>query len=159
VRSIALDVAVAIAATLAFVGLVTLVHPMTALDRQLLYWYQAPVGFVFVLFALDRWHMWPARLRQLRVLDAVVLSLSLSRTLTWLLPLSGHALFLSYAVLSSRRWPIIVADVVVRNAGHCHHLHGRRYYPAWADADALTSGFLLWRRRLRFPRRRQWPPV
>ena len=90
---------------------------MTAIDRQLLYWYQTPVGFVFVLFAIDRWQMRLARLTWRWILDIVVLLVSISRTVTWFLPLSGHTLFLTYAIFTSqRKWVSGVAFVVLIEA-------------------------------------------
>lgn len=75
---------------------------MTTQDRQLLYWYQAPVGFVFVLFVMDRWHERFARSRWQWFVDIVTILLSVSRTVTWFLPLSGHTLFLSYAIVTGK---------------------------------------------------------
>lgn len=87
---------------LGFIGLALLLRSMTVMDKQLLFWYQTPVGFAFVLFALDRWRTHLVRLPLDWILDAVVLLVSISRTVTWFLPLSGHTLFLTYAILTGK---------------------------------------------------------
>ena len=92
----------ALIATIFFVWLISLVRPMSAQDQQLLYWYQAPVGFVFVLFVWDRWqHRNSIPFRGRWLIDLLVILISISRTITWFLPLSGHALFLTYAIGTS----------------------------------------------------------
>ena len=95
---------------------------MSGQDQQLLYWYHAPVGFVFVLFGLDRWH-WFRNLRNLRKsysavpIDLLVILISASRTIKWFLPLSGHTLFLTYAIgTSASRLTRVMALIVLIEA-------------------------------------------
>ena len=112
----------ALLATGGFVLLVTMLRPMSGQDQQLLYWYHAPVGFVFVLFGLDRWH-WFRNLRNLRKsysavpIDLLVILISASRTIKWFLPLSGHTLFLTYAIgTSASRLTRVMALIVLIEA-------------------------------------------
>ena len=72
------------------------------MNWPVLLWYQLPVFVVFGLFAYDRYrHRHQHRGRFVRwqwLLDGIVVLVSLSRTLTWFLPLSGHTLFMTYAI-------------------------------------------------------------
>ena len=95
---------------------------MSRQDQQLLYWYHAPVGFVFVLFGLDRWR-WFSNLRNLRksygagLIDLLVILTGASRTITWFLPLSGHTLFFTYAIgTSTNRLTRVIAVIVLIEA-------------------------------------------
>ena len=84
------------------------------MNWTLLVWYQLPVFIVFGLFAVHRFYLRSRFVRWQWVLDAVVIVISASRTLTWFLPLSGHALFLTYAIGTSTSWPIrIIAFLVL----------------------------------------------
>jgi hypothetical protein len=76
--------------------------------------YVVPVGVPFVMYGFDR----AARWREIRpiqwAIDLLVLLLSLSRAFTTAIPLiSGHALFLTYALLTSRSWVMRVVTILV----------------------------------------------
>ena len=63
--------------------------------------YQLPVFIVFGLFGVDRYRHRSRVARGQWLLDGSVALLSASRTVMWFLPLSGHALFLTYAIGTS----------------------------------------------------------
>ncbi len=60
--------------------------------------YQLPVFGVFGLVVLDRYRRRNDFSWRHGLIDGLVTLIGASRTLTWFLPLSGHALFLTYAV-------------------------------------------------------------
>jgi len=141
---------VALVASLAFIGLVLLFRPMTAMDRQLLLWYQTPVGFAFVLFTLDRWRTRLVRLPLDWISDAVVLLVSISRTITWFLPLSGHTLFLTYAIFTGQSKLIRgVALVVLTEAVVIKHFWLNDDSTPWVGmiVGLLASIGVLYRQR------------
>jgi hypothetical protein len=82
--------------------------------RSFAIFYVVPVGVPFVMYGFDR----AARWRDIRpiqwAIDLVVLMLSLSRAFTTAIPLiSGHALFLTYALLTGRSWVMRVVTILV----------------------------------------------
>lgn len=91
---------VATLATLAFVGLMAPLNRFAGEQRFFLIYYHAPIGFAFVVFLFDRL----AHYRQISAwqwfVDFFVIVLALSRTIAPLPFFSGHALFLSYALLT-----------------------------------------------------------
>jgi hypothetical protein len=83
-------------------------------DRQsYLLTYFMPIGVPFVLFIFDRME----NQRELRpiqwIIDGFVLILSLGRAVILIPLISGHALFLTYAILTTRSWLARVAAVAV----------------------------------------------
>ncbi len=66
--------------------------------------YDAPIGFVFVTFVLDRLQLGRALLAWRSVVDALAVALALSRAFYEVPFISGHALFLSYALFTCRGW-------------------------------------------------------
>ena len=67
-----------------------------------LIWYLMPVGVVFVAFILDRLKELEHASVQWLIMDLFVVLLSLARAVTPIPFYSGHALFLSYALLTAR---------------------------------------------------------
>ncbi|HEY0706178.1 MAG TPA: hypothetical protein VGG33_05240 [Polyangia bacterium] len=68
--------------------------------------YNVPIAIPFAAIFFDRLFPAPARPRTL-ALDAAVIGLALLRVFAPPLPfVSGHALFVGYAALSARRWPL-----------------------------------------------------
>lgn len=73
-------------------------------QRFFLLYYFVPIGIPFVAFLLDRLERYATFRPSQWVMDAVMVVLSLLRA-TYPIPLiSGHALFLSYALFSTRSW-------------------------------------------------------
>lgn len=60
--------------------------------------YNVPVVFVFILFTLDRLEQW-----QPVALDVPVVALAIARAFIRIPLISGHALFLTYCVLTAKR--------------------------------------------------------
>ena len=67
-----------------------------------LIWYIMPVGVVFTAFILDRVKELGHTPVQYLFLDLIVVLLSLARVVTYIPFYSGHAIFLSYTLLSAR---------------------------------------------------------
>jgi hypothetical protein len=65
-------------------------------------YYYLPIGLPFIAFLLDRASSWHARRWMQRVIDLVVLVLSLARAVAPVPLISGHAFFLVYALLTTR---------------------------------------------------------
>jgi hypothetical protein len=76
--------------------------------RDLLIYYFAPVGVPFVCFLADRLQ-YPG----LPLLDVPVLILALLRAAFTIPLISGHSLFLTYALLTTRTWVASITAVVV----------------------------------------------
>jgi len=92
---------VATLATFAFVGLMAPLNRFASDgQRFFLIYYHAPIGFAFIVFLFDRL----VHYRQISgwqwFVDFFVIALALSRTIAPLPFFSGHALFLSYALLT-----------------------------------------------------------
>jgi hypothetical protein len=83
------------------------------MNWTLLLCYQLPVFVVFGLFAAHRYQHKSESARWQWALDCVVILISASRTLTWFLPLSGHALFLTYAIGTSASRSVRVVALLV----------------------------------------------
>lgn len=140
--------ALAIAATLAFSLLIAW---RTEGERRVyLLVYFAPIGVPFVAYLLER----AGRRRDIRpsqwAIEIPVIALALARAV-YLVPLvSGHALFLTYAIATCRtavaRWTaaIVMAEVVYLKAFVWHD-------PTWVGGVVLgavaSSGFHAVRRR------------
>lgn len=101
------------------------------------FFYVVPIIVPFVAFLLDR----AERIRETSALhlivDVVVVALSMARIFTDLLPVSGHTLFLTYALLTSRsRVTVIAASLVMLQVIYLK-------YFVWHDAVTSTAGILL----------------
>lgn len=108
---------VATLATLAFVELMSHLNRFAGDQRFFLIYYHAPIGFAFVVFLFDRL----AHYRQISgwqwFVNFFVITLALSRIIAPLPFFSGHALFLSYALLTvSTRLTKAVMIVVLLDA-------------------------------------------
>jgi hypothetical protein len=81
--------------------------------RSYLLTYFIPIGIPFVLFIFDR----VENRRELRpfqwMIDALVLILSLGRAVVLIPLISGHALFLTYAIFTTRSWLARLTAVAV----------------------------------------------
>ena len=101
------------------------------------FFYVVPIIVPFVAFLFDR----AERIRETSTLDlivdVVVVALSMARIFTDLLPVSGHTLFLTYALLTSRsRVTIVAASLVMLQVIYLK-------YFVWHDAVTSTAGILL----------------
>jgi hypothetical protein len=107
------------AATLAtsalFAGSVALYFVRVWHAGPLSLWYNVPIAAPFAAFFLDRLLPRPSGGRTAALVDVAVLTLALLRVFAPPLPwASGHALFVSYAALTARRWPArIIAGAVL----------------------------------------------
>jgi hypothetical protein len=81
--------------------------------RSLLLYYYVPVGVPFVAYSLDRAQRWRQTARAQWLIDAFVLALSLTRAFVQIPLVSGHALFLIYALLTTRSWVVHVTALAV----------------------------------------------
>jgi hypothetical protein len=81
--------------------------------RSWLIWYFMPVGVVFVSFILERLKELGHTSVQGLILDLIVVLLSIARAVTSIPFYSGHALFLSYALLSARLRVVKLLALVV----------------------------------------------
>jgi hypothetical protein len=111
---------------IAISGIVTLIFVITMLllprfageGRFYLFYYHAPIAFAFVTYLFDRAKQWRAIQPRRWAIEASVVGLALSRTLVLVPFISGHALFLTYFILtaSSRfaRWvaALVMLDVI-----------------------------------------------
>lgn len=83
-------------------------------DRQFfMLYYVTPIGVPFVAFLLDRAERFRERKAVHRVIDLIAVGLSLVRAFYPLPIISGHALFLMYALLTTQSWPARVTAAVV----------------------------------------------
>jgi len=83
-------------------------------DRQFfMLYYVTPMGIPFVAFLLDRAEQFQDRRAVHWLIDLLVVGLSLARALYPLPIISGHALFLMYAILTTRSWPARVTAVLI----------------------------------------------
>jgi hypothetical protein len=104
-------VGAALAAALVLVP-VALLRPAGP-GRDYLLYYVLPIGVPFVAFALDRLEHWSRWRVGHTGLDAVVVTLALARAFTPVLPVSGHALFLAYAVGTGSCWAVRLTALAV----------------------------------------------
>jgi len=110
--------ALAAAATAAFVLLLINNPRFAGPGRVILLYYHAPIGFAFTVYALDRLERWKLIARRQWLVEAPVVALALSRTVAPLPFFSGHALFLSYVMAvparALARWvaALVLVDVI-----------------------------------------------
>lgn len=81
--------------------------------RWFLLYYFTPIGIPFVAFLFDRVERYALASRAAWGIDAVVLGLSLIRSVILIPIISGHALFLSYALLTSQSKIARIAAILV----------------------------------------------
>ncbi len=105
-------------ATLIFVIAMLLLPRFAGEGRFYLFYYHAPIAFAFVTYLFDRAKQWRSIRPGRWAIEASVVGLALSRTLMLVPLISGHALFLTYFILtaSSRfaRWAavLVMLDVI-----------------------------------------------
>ena len=105
--------------------------------RSWLIWYIMPVGVVFVAFILERLKELGHTSVQCLILDLIVVLLSLARVVTYIPFYSGHAMFLSYTLLSARlRVVKILATVVLLQVVYLKLIK-------WDDWITLIIGVLV----------------
>jgi hypothetical protein len=105
-----LQLAFAVGVAVAFAVLVTL--RFTGPMRSFLIGYFAPIVVPFVLWLIERWDLRASYTRPQFGLDALVLVVSALRATDHFPLVSGHALFLVYA-LGTTRSPIVLATAMV----------------------------------------------
>lgn len=109
--------AVSLGATLAFVALVLWQPGYTGQERAFQVAYNAPIVFVFAAYLLDRAERWRAIRPRQRIVELVVVGLAMARAAAPVPLISGHALFLTYVLLTTPRrlawWSAALALVEV----------------------------------------------
>ena len=101
------------------------------------FWYVVPIVIPFVAFLFDRFE----RLRQLNPLhvlvDLIVVVTAVGRVVAHVPFVSGHTLFLTYAIISSRSRVVkITAAIVMAHAAYLK-------YFVWHDGVTSTTGIIL----------------
>jgi hypothetical protein len=115
--STAVVLTVSLVAAMSFVIAVMLMpRPLWGLDVLVLY--QAPVIAAFTAFALERIKNYQDTSRRQWIMDSIVVAVAATRALIQLPMISGHAMFLTYAALTTEpgvaRWlaAILLVEVV-----------------------------------------------
>jgi hypothetical protein len=105
---------VTFAAALVFAGILALSLRIAWNPGAKSYLEYVPIGAVFAAFLWDRLlPRWPGSARGV-AWDAFVIALALMRVFAPPLPfVSGHTLFVTYAVLTARRWPLRALALLV----------------------------------------------
>ena len=83
------------------------------LRQHFLLYYFLPVSVPFVAFVFDRAARWRQISRWQWAIEVPIVLLALSRAFVSVPLVSGHALFLAYALLSSRSWVVRLTAVLV----------------------------------------------
>jgi len=105
-------------ATLIFVIAMLLLPRFAGEGRFYLLYYHAPIAFAFVIYLFDRARQRHAIRPRRWAIEASVVGLALSRTLMPVPFISGHALFLTYFILTASsqiaRWVavLVMLDVI-----------------------------------------------
>lgn len=103
---------VALVAALLFALFVLLRYP--AGDRQwMLLFYFVPISVPFVAYLFDRAEQWQSLTYSQLAIEIPIILLALSRAVVAVPLISGHALFLSYALLTTRSWVAKLTAFVV----------------------------------------------
>ncbi len=106
------------AATLIFIIAMLLLPRFAGEGRFYLFYYHAPIAFAFVTYLFDRAGQWRVIRPGRWVIELSVVGLALSRTLVLVPFISGHALFLTYFILTASyrfaRWVavLVMLDVI-----------------------------------------------
>lgn len=90
---------VSLLATLVFAGVIVLVFEGEA-EWYLLYYF-APIGIPFVAHVFERSGHWPTLTPRQQLVEKIAVGLSLLRAICLIPLISGHALFLTYALLTT----------------------------------------------------------
>ena len=101
------------------------------------FFYVVPIIVPFVAFLLDRLErIHDIQIFQL-IIDTVVIALSMTRIFTDVVPVSGHTLFLTYAIFSTRSPVVVVtASLVMLQVIYLK-------YFVWHDAITSTAGIVF----------------
>ena len=101
------------------------------------FFYVVPIIIPFVAFLFDRAeHLRETSIGRI-VVDAIVIGLAVGRVVAHVPLISGHTIFLAYAIFSSRsRLVIVSASLVMLQAIYLK-------YFVWHDAVSSTSGIIL----------------
>ena len=105
-------------ATLTFVIAMLLLPRFAGEGCFYLFYYHAPIAFAFVTYLFDRAKQWRIIRARRWAIEASIVGLALSRTLMPVPFISGHALFLTYFILTAfsqiARWVAVLAmlDVI-----------------------------------------------
>lgn len=81
--------------------------------RSFLLYYYLPISIPFVAYLFDRGANWSESNFIGQSIDLLVLGLSIGRAFVAIPFISGHALFLSYALLSTRTWVARILALLV----------------------------------------------
>ena len=81
--------------------------------RWFLLYYFTPIGIPFVAFLFDRVERNAFASKTAWKIDAIILGLSLIRSMILIPIISGHALFLTYAILTSQSKLVRIAAILV----------------------------------------------
>jgi hypothetical protein len=103
--------------------------------RHFLLYYFWPLSFPFTAFVLDRAARWRELSRLQWYIEVPIVLLALSRAFVAVPLISGHALFLSYIMLSSRSWAVKLLAVLV--------MLQVAYLKIWVWADPTIVGGIL----------------
>lgn len=127
-----------LAAALGFAGLFALIVILRyhGLRQHFLLYYFLPVSVPFVAFVFDRAARWRLIQWGQWAIEAPIVLLALSRAFVAVPLVSGHALFLAYALLSSRSWVArLTAALVMLQVAYLKIF-------IWAD-PTLIGGIIL----------------
>ena len=101
------------------------------------FFYVVPIIVPFVAFILARAERLDETCALRLIIDVVVVGLSVARMFTDILPVSGHSLFLTYAIFTSRSAvTVITASLVMLQVIYLK-------YFVWHDFVTSTAGLLL----------------
>jgi hypothetical protein len=82
-------------------------------DRDFVLYYFVPITVPFVAFYFDRAQSWSGLRRWQLAIDVSALATAILRVYLAIPLVSGHSLFLTYALLTTRTWLALVTSVVV----------------------------------------------
>ncbi|MEJ5312438.1 MAG: hypothetical protein WHX52_21955 [Anaerolineae bacterium] len=95
-------VIIASLATCVFIWILSPLPRFSGERRSYLFYYHAPIVFVFVFYFFDRAKRRIAIPLYQWVIDAIVILVALIRAVFHFPPISGHALFLTYVLLTAK---------------------------------------------------------
>src|SRR5262245_15304677 len=100
------------------------------------FFYVVPIIVPFVAFLFDRAEHIRRRPAVALIVDIVVIGFSMARVFTNIVPVSGHTLFLTYAIFGSRSLVVVVtASLVMLQVIYLK-------YFVWHDAVTSTTGII-----------------
>jgi hypothetical protein len=127
------SLAISLAAGLVFGLLVLTRYKLTSH----FFYYNVPIMLPFAAFLLERVGQWQIRRKAQWLLDGLVLPFALLRAFVLVPWVSGHTLFLTYAIFSSRSWVTrLTASGVLVEVISLKFL-------AWGDYKTVSGGLAL----------------